>query len=188
MRFGGNSPSAEWILSHQYSLENDVYIQNSARTLLLFLSSRNCLYVPSVRINTSFLFDRVNIGNSILNISEVLKRDFAEAQKVFAEVANLIAKYEPMTILVNQDQYVNARNMLGPKVRVIEMSNNDSWVRDSGPSFVVNDKGTVRGIDWGFIAYGGLVEGIYYPWDFCRICASFRIVLEFINQVIVFSR
>ena len=88
------------------------------------------------------------------------------AQKVFAEVANVIAKYEPVTILVNQDQYVNARNMLGPKVRVVEMSNNDSWVRDSGPSFVVNDKGTVRGIDWGFNAYGGLVEGIYYPWDF----------------------
>ncbi len=88
------------------------------------------------------------------------------AQKVFAEVANLISKYEPMTVLVNQDQYVNARNMLGPKVRVIEMSNNDSWVRDSGPSFVVNDKGTVRGVDWGFNAYGGLVEGIYYPWDF----------------------
>ena len=88
------------------------------------------------------------------------------AQKVFAEVANTIAKYEPMTVLVNQDQYVNARNMLGPKVRVVEMSNNDSWVRDSGPSFVVNDKGTVRGVDWGFNAYGGLVEGIYYPWDF----------------------
>lgn len=88
------------------------------------------------------------------------------AQKVFAEVANTIAKYEPMTILVNQDQYVNARNMVGPKVRVVEMSNNDSWVRDSGPSFVVNDKGTVRGVDWGFNAYGGLIEGIYYPWDF----------------------
>ena len=88
------------------------------------------------------------------------------AQKVFAEVANVIAKYEPVTMLVNQDQYVNARNMLGPKVRVVEMSNNDSWVRDSGPSFVVNDKGTVRGVDWGFNAYGGLVEGIYYPWDF----------------------
>ena len=88
------------------------------------------------------------------------------AQKVFAEVANVIAKYEPITILVNQDQYVNARNMLGQDVRVVEMSNNDSWVRDSGPSFVVNDKGEVRGIDWGFNAYGGLVEGIYYPWDF----------------------
>ena len=88
------------------------------------------------------------------------------AQKVFAEVANVIAKYEPMTVLVNQDQYVNARNMLGPKVRVVEMFNNDSWVRDSGPSFVTNGNGTIRGIDWGFNAYGGLVEGIYYPWDF----------------------
>ncbi len=88
------------------------------------------------------------------------------AQKVFAEVAKIIAKYEEMTVLVNQDQYVNARNMLDSSVRVVEMSNNDSWVRDSGPSFVVNDKGDVRGIDWGFNAYGGLVEGIYYPWDF----------------------
>lgn len=87
------------------------------------------------------------------------------AQKVFAEVANTIAKYEPMTILVNHDQYVNARNMLGPNVRVVEMSNNDSWVRDTGPSFVTNDKGCVRGVDWGFNAYGGLVEGIYFPWD-----------------------
>ena len=63
------------------------------------------------------------------------------AQKVFAEVAKIIAKYEEMTVLVNQDQYVNARNMLDSSVRVVEMSNNDSWVRDSGPSFVVNDKG-----------------------------------------------
>ena len=70
------------------------------------------------------------------------------AQKVFAEVANIIAKYEPITVLVNNSQYVNARNVLGPNVRVVEMSNNDSWVRDSGPSFVVNDKGDVRGIDW----------------------------------------
>ena len=88
------------------------------------------------------------------------------AQKVFAEVAHTIAKYEPITVLVNQDQYVNARTILGNDVRVIEMSNNDSWVRDSGPSFVVNKKGRLRGIDWGFNAYGGMVEGIYYPWDF----------------------
>lgn len=88
------------------------------------------------------------------------------AQRVFVEVANTIAEYEKMTVLVNQDQYINARNMLGPKVRVIEMSNNDSWIRDSGPSFVVNERGGLRGIDWGFNAYGGLVEGIYFPWDY----------------------
>ena len=85
------------------------------------------------------------------------------AQEVFVKVASTIAKYEKMTMLVNRDQYANARNMLPDNVRVLELSNNDSWARDTGATFVVNDKGTVRGVDWGFNAYGGLVEGIYYP-------------------------
>ena len=52
------------------------------------------------------------------------------AQKVFTEVANTIAKYEPMTMVVSHSQYANARNMLDPAVRVVEMSNDDSLMRD----------------------------------------------------------
>ena len=103
------------------------------------------------------------------------------AQKVFAEVADIIAKYEEMTVLVNHDQYVNARNMLGPNVRVVEMSNNDSWVRDSGPSFVVNDEGEVRGVDWGFNAYGGLEGGIYFPWDLDYLLGTKISELEWVD-------
>ncbi len=88
------------------------------------------------------------------------------AQEAFVNVASTIAKYERITMLVNHDQYANARNMLPEEVRVIELSNNDSWCRDTGATFVVNDKGDMRGIDWGFNAYGGLEEGIYFPWDF----------------------
>lgn len=87
------------------------------------------------------------------------------AQKVFAEVANTIANYEKMTVLTNHDQYENARNVLNDNVRVIEVSNDDSWVRDSGPTFVKNAEGEVRGIDWRFNAWGGLVDGLYFPWD-----------------------
>ena len=104
------------------------------------------------------------------------------AQQVFAEVAKIISKYEPITVLVNQDQYINARNMLDSSVRLVEMSNNDSWVRDSGPSFVVNDKGALRGVDWGFNAYGGLVEGIYFPWDFDDLLGSKICELEGVNS------
>ena len=87
------------------------------------------------------------------------------AQKVFVEVANTIAKYEPITMVVSNEQYANARNMLDPKVRVVEMSNNDSWMRDCGATFLVNDKGGLRGVDWYFNAWGGLVDGLYFPWD-----------------------
>ena len=38
--------------------------------------------------------------------------------------------------------------MLPPQIRVVEISNNDSWMRDCGPTFVINGKGGVRGVDW----------------------------------------
>lgn len=55
--------------------------------------------------------------------------------------------------------------MIPDHIRVIEVSNNDSWVRDSGPTFVRNAQGIVRGVDWSFNAWGGLVDGLYFPWD-----------------------
>jgi agmatine deiminase len=87
------------------------------------------------------------------------------AQKVFVEVAKAIAQFEPVTVGVSPAQFLNARNMLPDHIRVVEMSSNDSWVRDCGPTFVVNDKGAVRGIDWDFNAWGGLDGGLYFPWD-----------------------
>lgn len=86
------------------------------------------------------------------------------AQKVFTEVAKKISQYEPVTVCVNEDQYSNASQMLGGGVRVVEISNNDSWMRDCGPSFVTNGK-EIRGVDWEFNAWGGLVDGLYFPWD-----------------------
>jgi agmatine deiminase len=87
------------------------------------------------------------------------------AQKAFAAVAAAIAQFEPVTVGVNHSQYMNARQMLPPEVRVVELSNNDSWMRDCGPTFVVNGKGEARGIDWKFNAWGGLYNGLYFPWD-----------------------
>ena len=87
------------------------------------------------------------------------------AQAVFTKVANTIGKYEPLTMIVSKAQYSNARQNLADYVRVVEMSNDDSWCRDSGATFVINDKGEVRGVDWTFNAWGGLVDGLYFPWD-----------------------
>ena len=87
------------------------------------------------------------------------------AQKAFVEVASAIAQFEPLTMGVNHNQFANARQMLPPHIRVVEISNNDSWMRDCGPTFVVDGKGDVRGIDWFFNAWGGLYNGLYFPWD-----------------------
>lgn len=87
------------------------------------------------------------------------------AQHAFATVAEAIAQGEPVTVCVSPGQYVIAREVLNPKIRLVEMTSNDSWIRDCGPTFVVNDRGEVRGIDWKFNAWGGLLGGLYFPWD-----------------------
>jgi len=87
------------------------------------------------------------------------------AQRAFVEVARQISRFQPVIMGVNNGQFENARAMLPPQVRVIEIANNDSWVRDSGATFVVNDSGGIRGVDWRFNAYGGLEKGMYFPWD-----------------------
>jgi agmatine deiminase len=38
-------------------------------------------------------------------------------------------------------------------------------MRDSGPTFVIDDKGKIRLVDWMFNAWGGLNGGLYFPWD-----------------------
>ena len=93
-------------------------------------------------------------------------RDGAKpVQIAFTNVAKAISRFTPVTMLVSQSQYQNARYQLPADVRVLEVSNNDSWVRDCGPSFVINDKGELRANDWTFNAWGGLVDGLYFPWD-----------------------
>ncbi len=87
------------------------------------------------------------------------------AQEAFANVAEAISKFVHMNVLVSQRQYQNCRRRLAPEISVYEMSNNDAWIRDCGPTFVVNDKGDLRGVDWTFNAWGGLVDGLYFPWD-----------------------
>ena len=86
------------------------------------------------------------------------------AQKTFVEVAKAISAFEPLTMCVSQAQYSNARGMLPGNIRVVEMSSNDSWIRDCGPTFLTNGK-TLRAVDWDFNAWGGLTGGLYFPWD-----------------------
>jgi agmatine deiminase len=66
---------------------------------------------------------------------------------------------------VSAVQYEFARARLDSRVRVVEMNTNDAWMRDVGPTFVVNAAGKRRAVDWQFNAWGGLNGGLYFPWD-----------------------
>ncbi|PWF99842.1 agmatine deiminase [Levilactobacillus bambusae] len=87
------------------------------------------------------------------------------AQRVITEIANKLVDFEPVTMLVSRAQYEHAYQALSNQVRVVEMSYNDAWIRDMAPTFLLNQLGIRRGIDWRFNAWGGLVDGLYFPWD-----------------------
>ncbi|HLH14921.1 MAG TPA: agmatine deiminase [Solirubrobacteraceae bacterium] len=87
------------------------------------------------------------------------------AQEAFAAVAEAIAASEPVTMAVSDAQFEHCRALLSPSIRVVEMASDDAWMRDVGPTFVVDAGGGRRGVDWRFNAWGGLDGGLYFPWD-----------------------
>lgn len=87
------------------------------------------------------------------------------AQRAFAAVAEAIAVSEPVTVATSDAQFAHCRSMLSSRVRVVEISTDDAWMRDIGPTFVIDAAGGRRGVDWHFNAWGGLDGGLYFPWD-----------------------
>ena len=87
------------------------------------------------------------------------------AQKSFAQVANEMVAYVKVVMIVPHNQFQHARALLAHAIKIIEMSYNDSWMRDIGATYLVNHNGERRAISWQFNAWGGLVDGLYYPWD-----------------------
>ncbi|MEX0624008.1 MAG: agmatine deiminase [Saccharospirillum sp.] len=87
------------------------------------------------------------------------------AQAAYTAVAEAIARFEPVSMGVSADQYENACARLSAGIRVVELSCNDAWVRDTGPTFIINGEGGLRANDWEFNAWGGLTGGLYQPWN-----------------------
>ena len=87
------------------------------------------------------------------------------ARKAFAEVIGIISRSEKVIVCARYEDYDAARFSLPENVRVIEMESDDSWARDVAPTFLTDRNGAIRGVDWGFNAWGGLVDGLYFPWD-----------------------
>ncbi len=99
---------------------------------------------------------------------DVWRENAYHAHRAFARVAQTIAKFEPVTVGCRADLIEEAQQILGPNISVVPVDYNDSWVRDNGPTFVTNDEGELRAVDWEFNAWGGLYE----PFEHDRRTAS----------------
>src|SRR6202035_3318368 len=76
-------------------------------------------------------------------------------------VARAIAGFEPVTLLADPEDAADARMRCGPSVSVVSMSIDDSWLRDSGPTVVMDRAGRRAAAAFTFNAWGGK----YAPFD-----------------------
>jgi len=87
------------------------------------------------------------------------------AQKAFLQVMRAISQSEKVTVFCSESQYDNARAQIPPEIRLVVLETDDAWARDIAPTFLIDGQGQRRGIDWGFNAWGGDVDGLYPSWE-----------------------
>jgi agmatine deiminase len=78
------------------------------------------------------------------------------AREAYAEVAETVARFEPVTMIAKPKNVIEASLRLGKEknVTLLTLPHDDSWMRDNGPTFVVNAAGEVAGVDWRWNAWG----------------------------------
>lgn len=87
-------------------------------------------------------------------------RQVPEVQKNLALIASTIAQYEPVKLLVRPQDRATALHLLGDldshnyPIQLIDFDMNDLWMRDTGPSFVVNAQGGKAAVNFNFNGWG----------------------------------
>ncbi|WP_314972554.1 agmatine deiminase family protein [Comamonas testosteroni] len=77
-----------------------------------------------------------------------------QVQLALARIANAIAAYEPVNMLVRQSELENARQLLDPRVTLIPAKLDDLWMRDTGPVFVRKPNGERACVKFNFNGWG----------------------------------
>ncbi|MGV9800878.1 agmatine deiminase family protein [Mycobacterium sp. NPDC003449] len=77
-----------------------------------------------------------------------------EARSTWAAVAHAVARFEPVTMLVDPAELAVAKRYVSRDVELVEAPLNDAWMRDIGPTFVHADDGSVAAVDWTFNGWG----------------------------------
>jgi agmatine deiminase len=92
---------------------------------------------------------------------ELWGQRYTHAEASFAAVARTIDGFEPVLMVARPDDAAAARSYCGAEIEIVEMPIDDSWLRDSGPIFLVDDDGNLAAADFEFNSWGGK----YLPYD-----------------------
>lgn len=76
-----------------------------------------------------------------------------EAEKAYADVANKISEHEKVYMIVKPELEYKARKVCNNNVEFIVIPHDDSWARDSGPTYIKN-KDKLAMVNWKFNSWG----------------------------------
>ncbi|WP_225729343.1 MULTISPECIES: agmatine/peptidylarginine deiminase [unclassified Nocardia] len=77
------------------------------------------------------------------------------ARTAWAAVAHAVLDFEPVTVVVDPADRAQARRYLSAEVELVEAPLDDAWMRDIGPTFVLDEQGRLGAVDWVFNGWGG---------------------------------
>ena len=79
-----------------------------------------------------------------------------EGYRAWTEVAHAVAQFEPVTMVVDPTEIARARRMLSADVEIVEAPLDEFWMRDVGPTFVLDPErpGVLGAVDWIFNGWG----------------------------------
>lgn len=86
--------------------------------------------------------------------AETWADNIGATRRCYADVANAIAEFEPVTMLALASDVEQARNLCSVNVSILAADIDDSWMRDMGPNFVRNDSGEIAASLFHFNAWG----------------------------------
>lgn len=88
--------------------------------------------------------------------------DYESVCHGYTELIKAIAEFEPVTVIVNPSDLEGVSRLFDDeRIELLPIEHNDAWLRDNGPTFLIDDKGNVAGVNWEFNAWGEK----YAPWD-----------------------
>ena len=104
-------------------------------------------------------------------------RGIERARDTYVRVARAIARFEPVTMTANASDMGAARRALkgDAAIDIVELPSDDSWARDSAPTFLVSRHGELAGVDWRFNAYGGIYR------DYARTANMAKRILDLVG-------
>ncbi|RDD62902.1 agmatine deiminase family protein [Ferruginivarius sediminum] len=83
------------------------------------------------------------------------------AREAYAEAARAISQFEPVTVIADPEHVADVSLLCGDGIGCLPMDHDDSWLRDTGPTFVADGAGNVAGVNWVFNGWGER----YTPYD-----------------------